>query len=55
MTTTGLTPDPREAELAACRAHIAELEEENDALNDLAVALVLLLNSLTEPIDETLH
>ena len=46
MTTTGLTADPRDSELAACHARIAELEEELEALDVFAFRLMLVVAAL---------
>lgn len=56
MTTTGLTADPRDSELAECHARIAQLEEELDALDVFAFRLMLVIAALS-PKEEpgTLH
>ena len=46
MTTTGLTADPRDSELAACHARIAELEEELEALDIFAFRLMMAVAAL---------
>ncbi len=49
MTTTGLTADPRDAELAYQKTIIAELNKENEKLAALVVELIGMIDTLLEP------